>query len=86
MEGAAEDADGVKEKLGVTNEVEVQRGEGGTAKIGQLPDGSRVIDYPSGGGDGRGGKGDEYEKGTRTIEIQRSGRSNEKWRFPEEGR
>jgi hypothetical protein len=77
LEGTPEQAGKLKEMIGVQGEREVRRGEGGTAKVGKLPDGSTVIDYPSGGGD-------SYPKGTRTIEIQRpSGKANEKWRFPE---
>ena len=77
FEGTPEQADEVKGLIGVQGEKEVSRGEGGTAKVGTLPDGSKVIDYPSGGGD-------SYPKGTRTIEIQRpKGSANEKWRFPE---
>jgi RHS repeat-associated protein len=77
LEGTPEQADEVKGIIGVRGEKEVRRGEGGSAKVGELPDGSKVIDYPSGGGD-------SYPKGTRTIEIQRpKGRANEKWRFPE---
>ncbi len=77
LEGTPEQAEEVKGLIGVQGEKEVSRGEGGTAKVGTLPDGSKVIDYPSGGGD-------SYPKGTRTIEIQRpKGSANEKWRFPE---
>lgn len=77
MEGDLDTADAIIDSLGSSNERTARRGEGGSATVRDLPDGSVIVDYPSGGGD-------EYPAGTRTIEIQRpAGKADEKWRFPD---